>query len=84
MEAPGGVVRSAPQHLGNIEGVVRSAPQHLGNIEAHRVAAEEDTGWSVAVEGGLGVAGELCSMVEVVGDGAEEDPVARGGDDALV
>ena len=62
--------------------VVRLALERLGSIGGGRV--QEGMSWSVAAEGELvvgDVADGRCLRVEVVEDG-EEDPVARGGDDA--
>lgn len=61
---------------------VRLVLDHLGSIGGDRV--REGMDWSVAAEEAPAVGGVVdgrCSRVAVVGDGEEEDPVARGGDD---
>jgi len=71
-------------NMGSPVDAVRLAQVRSARIEVNR----EQTGmrWSVAVVGEELVAGDAvdvqCSRVEVVEDGAAEDPAARGGDDA--
>lgn len=63
--------------------VVRLVLERLGSTGEDRV--REGMDWSVAAEEEPAVGGavdERCSTVAVAGDGEEEDPAARGGDDA--